>query len=537
MMNRFFTLLLAASCLTAFGQVPDYVPTDGLVAWYPLDGNADNASNDNLHGNVDGATPSENRFGVVGQSLFFDGNGDGVFLDHDPVFLSAQQTISLWLQIDEEHFDASTGLGYRLGVLNKTAPGTTNTQNRYFAISMNSEEEPSLQPLGFDVHASTGETYGDRSVASATSPPMAFAQNWYFVCGVFKEDSLFTYVNGDLVATGSLQSARIANNAQIKIGLDYNFAENRDFHGHIDDIGFWNRALEAPEILDLYLAPTPVMGCMDEGACNFDESATVDDGSCVECEVAVTFCGPGTIWDAEMQVCIGDGSGDINLDGCVQLNDLLDLLSAYGNCASEELAWQCGDPLEYQGYDYETVQIGEQCWFAENLRAENYRNGDVIPSDLDNASWSSTEEGAKTFYNFDSTRLETFGMLYNFYATQDSRSLCPEGWHVPSDSEWSDLTTALGGAEVAGNSMKMTVGWGDSDSGTNASGFGGLPGGNRGALGEFSGGDLYGDWWTTDLTASTAWLRNLYRNRASVDRYAASTLRGVLSVLCIKNAE
>ena len=170
-MKRLFTLLFAASCLTAFGQVPDYVPTDGLVAWYPLDGNADNASNDNLHGNVDGATPSENRFGVVGQSLFFDGNGDGVFLDHDPVFLSAQQTISLWLQIDEEHFDASTGLGYRLGVLNKTAPDTTNTQNRYFAISMNSEEEPSLQPLGFDVHASTGETYGDRSVASATSPP------------------------------------------------------------------------------------------------------------------------------------------------------------------------------------------------------------------------------------------------------------------------------------------------------------------------------------------------------------------------------
>ena len=111
------------------------------------------------------------------------------------------------------------------------------------------------------------------------------------------------------------------------------------------------------------------------------------------------------------------------------------------------------------------------------------------------------------------------------------------GWHVPSDSEWSELTTALGGAEVAGNAMKMTVGWGDSDSGTNTSGFGGLPGGNRGAQGEFTGGDLYGDWWTTDLTASTAWLRNLYRNRASVDRYPAATLRGGLSIRCIKDAE
>ena len=68
-----------------------------------------------------------------------------------------------------------------------------------------------------------------------------------------------------------------------------------------------------------------------------------------------------------MQMCIGDGSGDINLDGCVQLNDLLDLLSAYGNCAAEESAWLCGDPLEYQGYDYATVQIGEQCWFLRTL--------------------------------------------------------------------------------------------------------------------------------------------------------------------------
>ena len=56
------------------------------------------------------------------------------------------------------------------------------------------------------------------------------------------------------------------------------------------------------------------------------------------------------------------------------MTDLLDLLSAFGTC--NEIPWSCGDPLEYQGYDYETVQIGEQCWFAENLRAANYANGE-----------------------------------------------------------------------------------------------------------------------------------------------------------------
>ena len=79
-----------------------------------------------------------------------------------------------------------------------------------------------------------------------------------------------------------------------------------------------------------------VGGCTDASACNYNPNATVDDGSCVSCAVASTFCGIGTIWDAQAQRCIGDGSGDINLDGCVQLGDLLDLLSAYGSC------WDCG---------------------------------------------------------------------------------------------------------------------------------------------------------------------------------------------------
>ena len=82
---------------------------------------------------------------------------------------------------------------------------------------------------------------------------------------------------------------------------------------------------------------------------------------------------------------------------------MLDLLSAYGNCASEESTWQCGDPLEYQGYDYETVQIGEQCWFAENLRAENlrsmsYANGDAIAGNLNDAAWSTTSSGGRATF-------------------------------------------------------------------------------------------------------------------------------------------
>ena len=91
-----------------------------------------------------------------------------------------------------------------------------------------------------------------------------------------------------------------------------------------------------------------------------------------------TAGGEGTAWDPETQTCIVANPADINFDGCVQLNDLLDLLSAYGGSEAEASPWLCGDPLEYQGYDYETVQIGEQCWFAENARYLPF----VSPSDL-----------------------------------------------------------------------------------------------------------------------------------------------------------
>ena len=74
------------------------------------------------------------------------------------------------------------------------------------------------------------------------------------------------------------------------------------------------------------------------------------------------------------------------------------------------------DPLEYQGYDYETVQIGEQCWFAENLRSENYRNGHTIPANLSDAEWQGTTAGAMSAID-----LDEYGGLYNWHAISDER--------------------------------------------------------------------------------------------------------------------
>ena len=179
-------------------------------------------------------------------------------------------------------------------------------------------------------------------------------------------------------------------------------------------------------------------GCADAEACNFDSDVLCDDGSCdYSCCPGPGCCDQGLTWNWELSLCQDLNPADINFDGCVQLNDLLDLLSAYGDCGANEAPWQCGDALEYQGYDYETVQIGEQCWFAENLTAYSFANGDPIPNgDEIYQSWPTLTTPGLGFPEFDIS----FKPLYNFFVVDDPRGVCPQGWVVPEISQFPDLT-------------------------------------------------------------------------------------------------
>ena len=264
----------------------------------------------------------------------------------------------------------------------------------------------------------------------------------------------------------------------------------------------------------------------NNGICDIDELGV---GSC-----GPESCGPGTVWDSETQTCIVAYPADTNFDGCVQLNDLLDLLAST-LCETPPTSSSCGDPLKYQGYDYATVQIGEQCWFAENLRNENYENGDVIPTGLSASEWSNTTFGAVAVYGEEAgcfdfgavidacdpvQSLEEYGRLYNYNAVDDDRGLCPNGWHVPTDGEWTTMTDFLGGESVAGAKMKTTYGWSGDANGTNSSGFSGLPGGKRLVGGvSYDAGD-FGYWWSSSPNGSlSAWSRRLNRDGEDVHRH------------------
>ena len=113
--------------------------------------------------------------------------------------------------------------------------------------------------------------------------------------------------------------------------------------------------------------------------------------------------------------------------------------------------------IDKDGNIYKIVTVGTQVWMAENLKTTKYSNGDQIPNETDSLQWLNLSGGAYCWYNnMASTFKNNFGALYNWYAVQDSRNLCPTGWHVPSDTEWTILTNYLGGGSAAGGQLKET---------------------------------------------------------------------------------
>ena len=263
------------------------------------------------------------------------------------------------------------------------------------------------------------------------------------------------------------------------------------------------------------------------------------------------------LWDSQ------DGCTDI--EACNYLEPLAGICTypdvlgdCSGNCSSDADGdgvcdvFACGDPVSYQGYDYATVLIGDQCWFAENLRSENYENGDAISGNVSSTAgavtiygdgencWMNSNDGTSNAPNGDACdpvwSLSTYGRLYNWYAVNDERGLCPSGWHVPTDGEWTEMTDFLGGASVAAVVMKTNFGWAWDGNGDNSSGFTGLPGGLVWPDGEVGSAGDSGYWWSSSQEGSRAWLRGLISSDSYVNRTKWFLEHG-LSIRCIQDSE
>ncbi len=196
---------------------------------------------------------------------------------------------------------------------------------------------------------------------------------------------------------------------------------------------------------------------------------------------------------------------------------------------------------DFDGNLYTSVEIGTQTWLRENLKAIHYQNGDPIPNVTDGYEWTQQTTGAYSWSDNDSvSNAQTYGALYNWYAVNDERLICPAGWHVASADEYSTLFNFLGGEYIAGGKMKEagTEHWSSPNTeATNESEFTGLPGGHfHGENGAYYYLGLHGYWWSSTPHNETHAMRlTLGYNSGSAGLWPIMYQYG-FSVRCIKDS-
>lgn len=260
----------------------------------------------------------------------------------------------------------------------------------------------------------------------------------------------------------------------------------------------------------------------------------------------------GMLLNSVVTECRGDnGAGVSGEDG-----------SLINNTITRNWPSQCGTVTDYDGNTYHTVQIGSQCWMKENLRTTHYSDGTAIAT-------SSSTSNSVPYWNYPNNNagnVVTYGLLYNWPAVMHGvatsnanpsgvQGPCPEGWHVPSDNEWTQLTNFVSSRNAwwcSGNStyiakaLASRTGWntysgtcyvGNGLNNNNATRFGAVPAGSRNYNGNYYDFGNYACFWSaTENNSNYAWYRNLYYGSASVNRSNIDT-RCAYSVRCLKDPE
>ncbi len=219
--------------------------------------------------------------------------------------------------------------------------------------------------------------------------------------------------------------------------------------------------------------------------------------------------------------------------------------------------------IDIDGNSYNIIRIGTQVWMKENLKTTKYNDGTVIPNITDNTAWAALKTGAYSNYDNIPNNSNTYGRIYNWYAVDNNaatkvasnggKNVCPTGWHVPTDAEWTTLTTYLtdngygygGSGDDIGKSMASTSGWtsdplagdvGNDQASNNSSGFTAFPSGLRNLYGAYLGIGSVGYWWSsTGDNWYFGYYRGLYHNFSSVSRGSDGDMVYGFSVRCLRD--
>ena len=552
------------------------IPTNGLLAWYSFNGNANDGSGNGNNGTVSGATLTTDRFGNPNSAYSFNGISDFIVINNTTLanFGTSNFTIAGW--VNPSYL---------------TTPGTsaifckrnTGVYGNFVEFDINNWK------IKGEIDESSSGNYS--VVASTTSVGL---NTWYF--GVFVRESniIRMYFNGNLEGTTTTPIIQNINNTgQATIGDLSGGGGYASLNGKIDDIRVYNRALSSCEITALYnetstnLIPTvqatnvvftnvstnqfstnwtdgngsnrtvfikqdsvgiavPLTNTTYLANTSFGSGSQIGtsgwycifNGTTHTGGVTITNLLPNTKY--RVMVCEYNGaSGAEQYNTASDINNPLNTITQSSSCPSVFI-----DPRD--GKTYHGVQIGTQCWMKENLDIGTRINGSL------NQTNNSVIE--KYCYDDLESNCNTYGGLYQwnelmqYTTTQGGQGLCPTGWHVAADDEWCILTTFLDpsiecniagySGTNAGGKLKEagTSHWADPNTGaTNEVSFTALPAGYRSNSGSFINQsiDLY-TWTSTQGNTNLAWERGLAYNHATVFRDDLDKNVG-MSVRCIKN--
>jgi len=420
-----------------YGQLPP--PSDGLMAFYPFKGNANDFSGNGWDGTVNGATLTADRFGKADNAYHFTGTTN-ISTQFPGVAGNGDRSISFWVKIPAGeaggsccfYGSTSNGAFFNPGVFAQTSP---------------------------HVHLDIGNAYLDCPASNGADG------NWHHFVFIFSTQ-YDTSLNGVRVYyDGTLLTGYTGNNFNtytINTGTTTKFTiggkSGATSQMSIDDLRFYNRVLDNSDVLQL-----------------FYESE---------------FGGQAFVNDAD-------------------------------------------------GNTYNVVKIGDQVWMAENLRTTRYNDGTAIPLVTDPTDFINLTTPAYCWSNNDIGNKPVYGALYIWYTVKTGK-LCPSGWHVPTDAEWTILENHLGGYAVAGGKLKETgtEHWlTPNTDATNESGFNARPGGWRDGM---SGGYLplgqVSMWWTSQETSpDRPYWRELYYSSGTIFPKSGGDPSFAMSIRCVKD--
>ena len=510
-MKRIFLTLTLALFVIPFGMsqdLPSYVPTDGLVAYYPFNGNANDESGNGYHGTVNGATLTADR--LENNEKAYSYNGKDTFITLSNNFFDGADNGTYTINFWTKNFQKNSRIFYKGGSW------------KDLIIDINSDNK-----VQYSFINGTNSTWNH-----LTSNNSLEQDKWYNITIRHEIGEINLYLNGTFEA--QLQTNDVVDwSTSINTpcaGIGMHFGKNYNnctvdvgYHGVIDDFGIWDRALSEQEIQNLYNSSTAdilLNGTVSAENNQIKNVANPTDALDAVTKSYVDNSVSNTYTQSEVDAIISEAIAGLQ----IQI-DALQSTSGSGTVTDQD------------GNSYPYLTYGDQVWTVKNAEMVTYRDGTPIPQVTDATEWANLTTGAWCYYDNNPSK----GKLYNWYAVAGihdddentpNKELAPEGWHVPSDAEWTELENYLiangynydgttTGNKIA-KAMASKIGWyndpnafegspGNNPDLNNSSGFNSIAVGLREENSVFGYGTSSANFWSsTEANNSSAFLHRIY---------------------------